>query len=249
MNGDLLCPVESRSGCLLVRPRGVLDPATYPALRDTLLKCAVAQPRAVVVDLGETEVGCESLLSVFATVWLRTCDWPGVPLLVVGVPEAMRTSAVRRYVRFHDTAGQAVAAAGHTQPVLRRHFTVPRVRDAAAIGRNEVAAACVAWGVPADHVVEAEQVVTELVENTMRHTDSEARVRVEARRGLLTVAVTDDDPTPAVLRDRGTAAVPSAMGLLVVTAFAKTWGCVVDRAAGRKVVWAVLRVAASPWAG
>ncbi|GLZ41122.1 hypothetical protein Acsp05_47460 [Actinokineospora sp. NBRC 105648] len=228
----------------MVSPTGVLDISTYATLRDILLKCAIDQPRAVVVDLGSLEISGESLLSVFATVWLRTCDWPGVPLLLAACPPELHGTALHRYVAFHDTVDTAVANIHRPPPTRRAHLTVPHGVASLPHARAFVGEICAEWDLRGYAVAEIQQVAGELLDNTMQHTNSEARLRLELRRGLFTVAVGDDDPTPPVARDPGADPVPRGMGLLLVAEFAKAWGCLVDPAGERKVVWAVLRTGA-----
>ncbi len=81
-------------------------------------------------------------------------------------------------------------------------------------------------------------VATELVENALGHTESTPRLRLELRRGRFTVAVADDDPLPAVLRERLTRTEPG-LGLWLVVRVARRWGCARSWSGG-KVVWAVL---------
>ncbi|GAA1305736.1 ATP-binding protein [Saccharothrix xinjiangensis] len=236
----LCCDVRPVEGCLLVRPSGVLDVANYASLRNTLLKCAVEQPRAVVVDLADLEVRGEYLLSVFAAVWLRTCDWPSVPLLLAGPVEQLpRVTALRRYVTVHDTVDEALAHVGRPAPRRRAHRVLPSATGSPRAARAFVREVCVDWSVPEAVKHTAVQVASELVTNTVLHTMSEARLRLELRGAGLTVAVADDDPAAAVLRDPGGAPQRGA-GLLLVAQLARTWGCVPDPVNGRKVVWAVL---------
>ncbi|MFC6092632.1 ATP-binding protein [Saccharothrix lopnurensis] len=229
--------------CLVVRPEGVLDLANYASLRNTLLKCAVEQPRGVVVDLGDLEVRDECLLSVFAAVWLRTCDWPSVPLLLAGAAEQLpRGTALRRYVAVHATVEDALAHVGGPAPCRRAHRVLPPAPGSPRVARAFVRELCADWSVPAAVVHTAVQVASELVTNTVCHTVSEARLKLELRRGVLTVAVGDDDPTTVVLPDPG-GSPQRGTGLLVIAQLARTWGCVPDPANGRKVVWAVLDAA------
>ncbi|MFI9011049.1 ATP-binding protein [Actinosynnema sp. NPDC053489] len=235
--------MRQEHGCLVVRPTGVLDAGTYASLRDTLLKCAVEQPRAVVVDLADVEVRAESLLSVFAAVWLRTCDWPGVPLKLAGAPGHVPPhTALRRYVAVHDTVPDALDRVDEPPPSRLARRDLPHDLDSPGAARAFASRTCRDWRLPEDVVDAAVQVVSELVTNTVLHTSSAARVRLELRRGLLTVAVGDDDSRPAVLRER-LGRRDGGLGLLVVAQLAKTWGCVPDRGNGRKVVWAVLGTA------
>jgi hypothetical protein len=122
---------------------------------------------------------------------------------------------------------------------MRRHIEtiLDRAPDAGRRARRLVARFCASRRVKA-LAPDAETLATELVENTLQHTESVPRLRLELRRGLLTVAVSDDDPAEAYLRE-GTDGRPS-LGMLLVTQIARTWGCTPSRAGG-KTVWASLR--------
>ena len=240
---DLLrCRAALHEDCLVIRPAGTLDVATYPDLRDRLLKHAVEQPRALVVDLTDLVVELESLLSVFATVWLRTRDWPAVPLLLVASPDQVpNPKALRRYATVHGTVEAAIASVG-AQPLRRRTDRwMPCDVVSPIAARTFVRETCLLWGLPADLTTDAAVVATELVTNAVEHARSAARLRLELRRDLLTIAVSDDDPTPATLRDTAWGEhLPGGYGLLLVSRLAATWGCVPDPENHRKVVWAVL---------
>lgn len=79
-------------------------------------------------------------------------------------------------------------------------------------------------------------VATELVENSLKHTDSAPTLRLELRCGLLSVAVTDGSPAPAVLRESRE---QPGGGLRLVAQTTRVWGCTLTLAGG-KVVWSVL---------
>jgi hypothetical protein len=85
---------------------------------------------------------------------------------------------------------------------------------------------------------DAELVATELVENTLRHTDSAPRLRLELRRRTLSVEVSDGSRRPAVLRE-GLDLVAAGLGLRMITKVAKRWGSSRSRSGG-KTVWALL---------
>src|ERR1044072_1183765 len=123
MSGDAM-RIDHRGllGALVVEPDGVLDAASYGALRTVLVKAAVDEPRAAIVDLERRAVPARPALA--RRFVLDVCsDWP------VG----------------------------------------PRVREAVVIAN-------------------------ELVENTLLHTYSAPMLRLELRRGMLTIAVYDDNP-------------------------------------------------------
>lgn len=237
------CHAEEREQCVVIQAKGVLGHSTYAPLRDFMLKCAVEQPRALIVDLGEVVIAARSALSVFTTVWLRISDWPAVPILVVSGPahaELLRHEPMRRYVRVFDDVAAALAGVDRTPARKRACRALPHESVTPRAARRFVRRICAEWGLPDRRVQDAVLVASELVQNTVEHTLSEVRLRLELRRDRLTVAVGDDDPAPVVLADPGGDAAGAAKGLRLVAQLAKTWGCVTDPVGGRKTVWAVL---------
>jgi anti-anti-sigma regulatory factor len=232
--------LDDLGGCTLVRPVGVLDVSTYPVMRDTLLKCMVDEPDAVIVDLGPLVIPSTAVLSVFSVVALRTGHWPGVPIMLVARQashrETLRHSAVSRWVPCFEDLDAAFGAVG--EPPLRRRVLVGLAghRSSAREARRHVREIGGDWGLTevGDVLADAELIATELVENTVRHTVSDLVLRLELRNGLLTVAVADDDPREAVLLGR-----TRATGLVMVAGMAEVWGCT-PAMNGGKIVWAVL---------
>ncbi|MEV4058358.1 ATP-binding protein [Amycolatopsis sp. NPDC049688] len=219
---------------------GVLDRTTYPQLRDGLLEFATDSEDGVLVDIERLELRDRALLRVFALVALRIGDWPAVPFaLVTGRPEqraVLAAHGVDRRVPVYADVGTAEAAL--TRPVRRRAGRLlDRSTRASARARAFVRGTCAEWMVP-ELAEDAELIATEFVENTLRHTDSEPRLRLELRRGKLAVEVSDTSSRAAVLRE-GLDLVGAGLGLRMVTKVAKTWGCSRTRSGG-KTVWAVL---------
>ncbi|WP_328452846.1 MULTISPECIES: hypothetical protein [unclassified Amycolatopsis] len=70
------------------------------------------------------------------------------------------------------------------------------------------------------------------------HTTSIPEILLELRPAMLTVAVADDSPRPAVLMGRAGSNSP-ALGLRIVADAARVWGSS-SRWSGGKIVWAVL---------
>ncbi|MET8853100.1 ATP-binding protein [Amycolatopsis sp. NPDC004625] len=219
---------------------GVLDRTTYRQLRDRLLEFAVDAEDGVLVDIERLDLRDHALTRVFALVALRIADWPAVPFaLVTGRPEqraVLAARAVDRRVPVYADVGAAEAAL--TRPARRRAGRVlDRSTGASARARAFVRGTCAEWMVP-ELAEDAELVATEFVENTLRHTDSEPRLRLELRRGKLAVEVADTSSRAAVLRE-GLDLASVGLGLRMVTKVAKTWGCS-RRRSGGKTVWAVL---------
>jgi anti-anti-sigma regulatory factor/anti-sigma regulatory factor (Ser/Thr protein kinase) len=232
-----------RDQCVVIRPSGVLGHSTYARLRDCLLKHAVEVPRALIVDLSDVTVAATSALSVFTTVSLRISDWPAVPVLVVSGPahaEALRRAPIRRYVTVFADVEEALANADRPAPRRRAFSALPHDLGSPHAARCFVRRTCAEWGMAEVPVDDAVHVASELVQNTIQHTGSEARLRLELRHDLFTVAVGDDSPVPVVLADPGHDPVRTGKGLRMVAQLAKTWGCVADQNEHRKTVWAVL---------
>lgn len=237
--------VSERDDCLVLRPDGLLDAVSYRLFRDSLVKFAMGQPRAIIVELDQLTVAPDSAWTAFSSARMVIGDWPGVPILLVA------TSAVRRAGYRRGTVSQfipifadvpaAVAAAG--EPPARRRAAVELVpvSSSSRQARAFVHAICQWWDlVELDRA--AAEVTTELVENSILHAGTDMRLRLEYRKGMLTVAVSDHSPAPAVLHEAG-ADGRTGLGLHLVAAEANVWGCAPELFGG-KTVWAVLTTAA-----
>jgi anti-anti-sigma regulatory factor len=231
---------ENRPESTVVTVTGTLSLATYPQLRDELLKTATDAPHAVIADIRGLTLDDDALASVFAVVARRIGDWPGIPFaLVTPRPEhrtMLASRAVNRFVAVHDDVETAERC---REDLPCRLAAEPLVgTDAASASAREfVRRVCDEWRVP-QHIENAQLIATEFVENTIRHTFSRPRLRLELRRRVLTVSVADDDPRQAVLLERVRLGEPG-LGLLMVAQVARVWGC--SRSwSGGKVVWAVL---------
>lgn len=226
-------------GCTLVRPVGLLNTVTYGHLCDALLKCATEMPSAVIVDVDTLAVPSPVSLTVFSAAWLRVSQWPGVPILLVATKphsrELLAESWVDRFMPVHPDLPSAKASLAYAPP--RRRVTLRLDWDGGSPRRASrfVAQTCASWGIDHETGADAAAVATELVENTVVHTHSPPLLRMELSRQILTVAVSDADPAPAVLGEHW-----QADGLNLVEYFARAWGCV-PTPDGGKVVWAILR--------
>lgn len=232
---------ETRSGCCVVRAVGVLDTTTYRTLRDLLVKLTVEQPDAVIVDLDGLHVAHQTALTVFSATWLWVSTWPAVPILLVATTERHRDllgGAISRYTPAYPTMAAALAAARRPPARRRAGLDLPASTVSSRVARAFVRETCATWDLSA-HAPVAETLATELVDNVAMHVGTGAQLRLELRRGLLTVAVRDDSPTPAVLRER-LGFDTRGNGLRIVADFARAWGCT-PQLNGGKVVWATLR--------
>lgn len=233
----------------IVTPVGVLSTATAPRLKDALLKCVADQPSAVIVDLALLHVQNSYALSVFGVVARRTSDWSGVPLiLVTGHPVQgrlnLRTKTLARFVLIAPTLEAALASI--RRPPIRRVTTLSLASAPTAVGsaRRHVTLTCDHWGCT-EITDEAVAVASELVDNAVTYAGAAPTLRLELRRGLLTVAVTDDDPRPPVERQgrvRLDDPPDHGFGMVIVSKLANGWGSSMTTTGG-KTVWAVLRTA------
>ncbi|EOD58713.1 ATP-binding protein [Amycolatopsis vancoresmycina] len=231
--------VDRQERATVVGVTGELNLASYPTLRDGLLKIATDAPDGLVADIRDLAVDDSSLVSVFSLIAMRIGDWPGIPFTLVAgaaLQDLLRRHVVDRYVPVRGDLAAATAALDH--PVRRRcERTFPRVEGTSSHIREFVTDKLTEWQVP-ELAEDARLIATELVENVLRHTTSEPRLRLDLRRGVCTVAVADQDARPAMLLERLSPFEPG-MGLKLVAQIARSWGCSRSWASG-KVVWAVL---------
>lgn len=240
---DLEMSTYGREGCTVARPEGRLSAGNYGWLRDELIKQAMEQPSAVIVDVDA--LGFESTinLTVFSSVWMRINDWPGVPImLVAGSPSARSVvgqSGVGRFVPVFEDVATAIGTLNTPPKRLRVDFTLPADSHSSSMARRRCTETCRRWGIADERAESVAIVATELVENAIRHAGTEMRLRFELRdTGVFTAAVRDGTRKPAVLREAPTEG-RTGLGLRMVAGTATAWGCLPDRYDG-KVVWATL---------
>lgn len=230
------------AGVVVATPCGRLDLAGYPALRDGLLKLAAGSPVGLVVRLGQGfEVASTAMLAVFSTVWMQVSKWPDIPLVLVAESDVHRRqlarSGVARLVATAPDLTSALDIAGQPPPRRFHRMPLPESPTAPMIAREVVRDVCRQWQLPSLRD-DALLVVSELVENAVRHAHSESLLWIELRPHALSIAVRDDDPTPAVLSE----ALPHTgghRGLELVDKLSLEWGNT-PSSDGGKIVWAVL---------
>ncbi|MDT5227594.1 MAG: hypothetical protein QOH94_1387, partial [Mycobacterium sp.] len=105
--------------CTVVRLSGVLNARTYQQVRDSVIKVAVDEATAVIVDINDLEVRDDHSWAVFTSVRWHVQQWPEVPIaLVTGDPAVRRRLADRSvagYVPVYDTLIAASDALGGGQ--------------------------------------------------------------------------------------------------------------------------------------
>jgi hypothetical protein len=228
---------------MIVTPSGVLDLATYAQLRATLLKYALETPQAMIVDIDQLRLPMDAALVVFTSVWMEVSEWPAVPVLLVTTDtmkaEQLRRNGISRFVAVHSSIHDATARLTRPWPRRRAVFDIVHCSASGTVTRRRVEQACINWSC-ADHVVsDAVTIATALVENSMRHTSGDARVRLELVCGNLTIAVYDgipdhDHPNGTRLTTEDGPGLALVDNLAYVRGNARTL-------TGGNVVWAILK--------
>jgi len=245
MTADDFCAFWwQHDGAMVVAAEGTLDAATYGRLRDALVKAAAEVPRAVIVDLDRIGIRTPVALSLFPTVATEIAMWPGVPLRLVAANDVIHgilaQYRMQQYVPVHRGLEEAVAAIGEPLPRSVARVDLPNGSACFPMAHEFVTEWCERWKVTSGRTTDAVQIAMALVSNTIKHTYGPPTIRVEQRRGMLTVAVYDDDPEPARAIEPGTD--PSTdveHGLTMITELSRKWGSSPTRSGG-KVVWAVI---------
>lgn len=222
---------------------GVLDSSTYRELRDAIVKAALDEPRAVVVDVDELSVPYESAWSVFTSARWYVSTWPDVPILLVCSHAQRRQEIARcgvaRYVPVHPAHEAAVDAIADCSTRGRRRARTELPISPRSIGRARglVTDWLVAWG-QEDLIPVAATVATVFVENVLAHTQSAPVLIVESYHDTVTVAVEDGSPLPAARHEDGDHGAVVVSGLAIVAALCRAWGS--TPTSSGKTVWALV---------
>jgi hypothetical protein len=234
---------DSRNGATVLTPRGVLDSTTYRSLRDRIIKAALEEPAAVIVDVADLVVPIESAWAVFTSARWHVNTWPEVPVLLACGSLASRNVIARngvcRYVPVYPSVQAAVDALplSAVLPCRRRaRADLPAGVTSLHRSRELVSDWLTAWSQP-DMIAVTKVIVTALVENVLEHTTSAPCVRLESDGRSVTVAVEDASPCQAGLREERLATrVPS--GLRIVDVLCRAWGNAPTSTG--KTVWVVI---------
>lgn len=222
---------------------GVLDGSTYRDLRDAVIKTALDEPRAVIVDVTELHVPAESAWSVFTSARWHVSIWPDVPVILVcrhaAGRRAIQRNGITRYVPLYATLESARSAVRDgIEPQRRRaRAQLPAVHSSLRRARQLVTEWLTTWS-RTDFIPVAAIVVDVLVENVLTHTLSAPRLIVESRGDTVTIAVADDSRAPAVRHEDPLRGGDTVSGLAVITALARAWGSTPTSTG--KTVWAVI---------
>jgi hypothetical protein len=240
---SLRLSAESVGATTVLTARGVLDDTTYLSLRNAIIKTALEEPAAVVVDVTELEVPAVSAWAVFTSARWHVGRWPETPIgLVCEHPsgrDAIARNGVARYVRVYPAISAAInALASANPPRYRRRARADLPATAVSMRRSRelVKEWLTAWSLT-ELIPVTKVIVTAFVENVLQHTDSRPCVRLESDGETVTVAVEDASPIPAGVREVLAGEHPPS-GLRIVGALCRTWGNTPTPTG--KTVWAVI---------
>lgn len=235
--------VEAHQDVPILVADGVLDSSTYRTVRDAVIKAAIEEPRAVIVDVDRLSVPAASAWTVFTSARWHVSIWPDVPILLMCADPRVRRvitkGGVARYVPVHPTRESALRAIrGRSLELRRRARTeLPRSRASLGLARVVVSDWLGEWDIR-EVIPVAATVATVLVENVLDHTDSAPVLIVESYRDVVTVAVEDgSDRLPGRHEDayRGAEVVS---GLAIVSTLCRAWGS--TPTSSGKTVWALI---------
>ncbi|HZA09789.1 STAS domain-containing protein [Mycobacterium sp.] len=231
------------AGTHVLVAQGVLDSATYLGLRDRIIKAALDDARAVIIDVTELGIPAESALAVFTSARWHVGQWSNVPIALVcstrSGRHAIGRNGITRYVPVYPTVGTALDELSHDdRRLLRRRARtkLPAITASVAHSREFVAEWLTYWQ-QAEFIAVAKMIVTVFVENVLAHTDSEPAIRLETDGATVTVAVDDGSTIRAGRREEPDGR-ERVSGLAIVAALSRRWGNAPTPTG--KTVWAVI---------
>jgi hypothetical protein len=235
-------PGTAGTACLLT-VEGVLDSSTYLQLRDAIIKAALDEPRAVLVDVKKLGVPTPSAWSVFTSARWHVSIWPDVPVVLICEQSERRSAiahtGVTRYVPAHATVDAALAALDDGGRCARRRVRAefPAALASLHTARMLVAECLSTWSHGALTPV-ATVIVNVFVENVLQHTTCGPEVVLESDGTVVSISVRDDSVAPAVRHEDPYRGGNPVSGLAIVASVCRAWGSMPTSSG--KAVWAVV---------
>lgn len=223
----LTSTTHPRAEATVIRLSGVLHAGTYQQARDAIVKVALDEAKAVIIDINDLEVRDGESSAVFASARWCVQQWPELPIvLVTGDPvvsKRLTALSVARYVPVYETVSAASGAIGggkchYRHRACERFGPHPSSVNSALIFVHEH---LVAWALR-DRVPVASTVVTVFAENALSYAPDGFEVRLEGTDDEVIISVSDSVPALAVRRERPSGSCPS--GLDIVSSLCRRWG-------------------------
>lgn len=234
---------HSAGAACLLTVEGVLDSSSYLKLRDAVIKAALDEPRAVLVDVDALCVPASSAWSVFTSARWHVSTWPDVPIVLVcshpGRRATIAHTGVTRYVPLHASVEAALNALAGEALTARRRVRVELPASLASLrtARDLVAEHLAAWS-QSKLISVATVIVNVFVENVLQHTASSPVVVLESVGDTVTISVQDCSGTPAARHEDPVRGSERVSGLAIVAALCRAWGSTPTTSG--KTVWAVV---------
>jgi hypothetical protein len=226
-HGELRIRATTEADARLLTLGGVLDGVTYIPLRDAIVKAALDEPLAVIIDVTALTVREEPVWSVFTSARWQIAEWPDVPIGLVCAHDhgqtALRRNGITRYVPAYRALRSAITELlddGVRRDRRRARASLPPVSGSIHRSRELAAQWLTAWS-RSDFVHAVSIVATELVETALVDTDRPFSLRVETEGSTVAVAVQHVSTAKALRQEF---AGETVSGLDLVDANCRTWG-------------------------
>lgn len=220
----------------IVSPSGVLDPEAFAALRrEVIASSAAGGP--VVVDLAAVSAVDPDVLPDLPA----SLEWAAELGIAMADGRGMLAAAESGGAAVLPAQRTVATAVSSARPVVARQRAVadfPADVTSARSAREFVATACRRWSLGALEL-DATIVVSELVENAVRHCDSACSIALELGHRLLAIGVADSSRHVPRLLNPGPDE-PGGRGLVLTDAVCRRWGY--RQVRDGKVVWALLQI-------
>jgi hypothetical protein len=241
-NSPLAVSEDTTGTACLLTADGVLDSSTYLQLRDTIVKAALDEPQAVLIDVNNLDVPAPSAWAVFTSARWLVDTWPAIPIhLVCGQPDRRATLAnngVTRYLRVHSTVGATLATLRDARRAKSQARTeLPAALASLRVAREFVAQRLAEWFFE-DLVPVATVIVNVFVENVLQHTGAEPVLLLETDGKAVALSVQDDSPASAVRHEDPCRGGKQISGLAIVASVCRAWGSAPTPSG--KTVWALV---------
>lgn len=220
---------------------GVLDYTTYVPLRDAIVKAALDEPRAVLIDVTELVVREDAAWAVFTSARWQVAEWPDIPIGLVCAHQhgrnALRHNGITRYVEVYPSLQSAIT---ELRPEDLRSYrqralaALPALKSSGQRCREVTAQWLTAWS-RTDFIHAVSIVASELVEIALTAADSEILLRLETGGSTVAVAIQYAGAAPPTGRH---SAAGMVCNLDLVAATSRVWGSYTNLAGN--TLWAVL---------
>lgn len=233
---------DTAGSARLLTVDGVLDSSTYLQLRDAIVKVALDEPQAVLIDVNNLDVPASSAWAALTSARWLVDTWPATPIHLVCGHDGRRTALARngvtRYLRVHPTVEAALGALTDVERAKSRARTeLPAALASLRAAREFVAQRLTEWSF--EHLVPVATVIVNVfVENVLQHTGGGPVLLVETDGKSVSLSVHDDSPASAARHEDPCRGAEQISGLAIVASVCRAWGSAPTPSG--KTVWALI---------